>query len=75
MVLVKLVPIGIVDTMMFKLVLVYVEKIMNKEKIYGRGEKTYLGIVRLWTWYAKKYHPSLGLVTRCIYTSRFVISS
>jgi hypothetical protein len=49
--------------MMFKLALVYVEKIMNKEKIYGRGEETYLGIVRLWTWYAKKNHPSLGLVT------------
>jgi hypothetical protein len=29
----------------------------------------------LWTWYAKKNHPSLGLVTRCIYTSRFVIFS
>lgn len=48
-VLVKLVFVGIVDTMMYKLVLVCVEKIMNNEKIYERGEETYLGIARLWT--------------------------
>jgi hypothetical protein len=48
-VLVKLVFVGIVNTMMYKLVLVCVEKIMNKKKIYERGEETYLGIARLWT--------------------------